>query len=81
MRTDTDRLNWLIENEAYSLLDSDNYGPEWWFERSRFELVRETIDIAMDAPIAEEEAKVILLAVQRQRQGMPSGRKQKQAEL
>ena len=48
----TDRLNWLIENEAYSLLDSDNYGPEW-FERSRFELVRETIDIAMDAPIAE----------------------------
>ena len=54
---------------------------QWWFERSRFELVRETIDIAMDAPIAEEEAKVILLAVQRQRQGMPSGRKQKQAEL
>ena len=46
MKTDTDRLNWLIENEAYSLLDSDNYGPEW-FERSRFELVRETIDIAM----------------------------------
>lgn len=58
-RTDTERLDWLIEFAAYGYLDPSIYGSEW-HERDRFALVREKIDIAIDATIDEEEADMAM---------------------
>jgi hypothetical protein len=48
MRTDIERFEFIVGNGYYGLLDPVNYGPEWYDDKERLNIVRKAIDEVMD---------------------------------